>query len=458
MKPLLTMLLFSAVLAGTGLAAQPADRPNLVFIIADDCTYRDISCYGGQAHTPHLNQLATEGIRMTRCFQAAPMCSPTRHNIYTGLYPVSSGAYPNHTFVKEGTESIAHYLEPLGYRIALSGKKHINPKTAFPFEYSGRRNNPDMEAIDQLMAESKEAGTPFCLFACSNEPHSPWNKGDASQYPLDDLELPPNWVDTPTTRKHYADYLAEITYFDSQVGEVLDRLQKHDLSDDTLVMVVSEQGSGFPFAKWTLYDNGIRSAMLVRWPGKIQAGTVSDAMVEYVDVCPTFLEAAGAERPSVLQGASMLPVLLGEADAHKQYVYAIQTTKGIHHWKDPYPIRSIRDSRYKLIWNLAPENTFRNACVRKETFQSWQQASEEGDQKAQRLTHLYQHRPELELYDVSEDPYEMNNLAEVPEHAAVVEKLHGKLRDWMARQGDEGLATEVAAKQHQWRHVRKQKN
>lgn len=461
MKRLLMMLLVSVALvggAGLGRAAQSTGRPNLVFIIADDCTYRDIGCYGGQAHTPNIDRLATEGIRMTKCFQAAPMCSPTRHNIYTGLYPVSSGAHPNHTFVKEGTRSIVHYLKPLGYRVALSGKKHINPRKAFPFEYSGRQNNPDMEAIDKLMSESKQNENPFCLFACSNEPHSPWNKGDASRYAADELELPPNWVDTPVIRKHYADYLAEVTYFDDQVGQVLELLDKHGLEDNTLVIVTSEQGSSFPFAKWTLYDAGIQSGMIVRWPGKIQPDSVSDAMVEYVDVCPTFLEAAGAPTPPELEGASMLPVLLGQTDTHKQYTYAIQTTKGIINWEAPYPIRSIRDSKYKLIWNLAPNNTFRNVCVREDYFQSWRDAAARGDEKAKQLTHKYQHRPEFELYDITEDPNEMNNRAQNPEYETVVEDLKGKLQAWMDRQGDEGLVTERKADQRQWRNVRRSRN
>lgn len=444
-------------LAVSHATAAPADeRPNFVFIIADDCTWRDIGCYGGQAHTPHIDRLATEGIRLTHCFQAAPMCSPTRHNIYTGLYPVKSGAYPNHTFVKDGTKSIVQYLKPLGYRLALSGKKHVNPKDILRFEYSGRRN-PDLGEVDTLFAECRESETPFCLFACSNEPHSPWNKGDPSRYEPDELELPPNWADTPVIRRNYAKYLAEVTYFDGQVGRILDLLDTHELSDETLVMVVSEQGSAFPFAKWTLYDAGIRSAMIARWPGRIEPGMTSDALVEYVDICPTFIEAAGGTPPANLDGKSLLPALLGETDSHKKYVYGIQTTKGINNWKDPYPVRSIRSRRYKLIWNIAPENTFRNACVRKDYFQSWERAAGAGHEKARRLTRKYQHRPEFELYDVTEDPYEMNNLADDPKHASNVADLKGRLEAWMQRQGDEGLATEVAAKKHQWRYVRKKR-
>ena len=89
-------------------------KPNIVFIIADDCTFRDLGCYGGQAHTPNIDKLAGQGMRFTRCFQTAPMCSPTRHNIYTGIPPVVSGAYPNHTFVAPETKSVVQYLSKLG--------------------------------------------------------------------------------------------------------------------------------------------------------------------------------------------------------------------------------------------------------------------------------------------------------------------------------------------------------
>ena len=129
-------------------------QPNLVFIMADDLTLRDIGGYDGQAHTPNIDKLAGQGIRMTRCFQAASMCSPTRHSIYTGLYPVKSGAYPNHTFVKDDVKSVIHYLKPLGYRVALSGKTHIGPKKEFTFDYSKKPGCPDMAAIDKHDGES----------------------------------------------------------------------------------------------------------------------------------------------------------------------------------------------------------------------------------------------------------------------------------------------------------------
>ncbi|MBL6765230.1 MAG: sulfatase [Verrucomicrobiae bacterium] len=443
------LLLLVSVLLTADLAAF--DRPNFLFIIADDLTHRDLGCYGGQAHTPNIDGLAGEGMRFTRCFQAAPMCSPTRHNIYTGLYPVKSGAYPNHTFAKDGTKSVVHYLKPLGYRVALSGKQHIAPAEVFPFERSGKQNNPDMEAVDKLFRECRENGTPFCLFACSNEPHTPWNKGDRSKYPPEKIKLPKHFVDTPETREGMSRYLAEITYFDGQVGELLKLLGKHGLASNTLVMVVSEQGASLPFGKWTCYDTGLQSAMVVRWPGKVKAGAVTDAMVEYVDVLPTFVSAAGGKPAKVLDGRSFLPVLAGETDRHKSHVYGLMTTRGIINGSDHFGIRSVRDGRFKYIWNLTPEIEFRNACVKSPEFESWEAAAAKGDADAAEKVRRYKQRPGEELYDVSVDPLEWKNLANDPKFAEIKSELRARLDDWMTSQGDQGQQTELEAGEHQHR-------
>ena len=119
-----------------------------------------------------------------------------------------------------------------------------------------------MDAVDRLLKECQDHATPFALFACSNEPHTPHDKGDVSAYPAEDIELPPHYVDTPEVRTAFARYLAEITFFDDQVGQCLDLIRRHGLEESTLVMVVSEQGNSFPFAKWTCYDKGLQSGMV----------------------------------------------------------------------------------------------------------------------------------------------------------------------------------------------------
>ncbi len=447
MKPL-RMVTAVWLLFGLSSLVAAAARPNLVFIIADDCTFRDLGCYGGQAQTPNIDRLASEGMQFQRCFQAAPMCSPTRHNIYTGLYPVRSGAYPNHTFAQAGTQSVAHYLQALGYRVALSGKTHIAPREVFPFEYSGKNNNPDMAAVEKLFAEGSASAQPFCLFACSNEPHSPWNKGDASQYPPEAVTLPPYLADTPVVRENFSRYLAEITYYDQQVGQILKLLDQYQLRESTLVMVVSEQGNSFPFAKWTCYGNGLQSALIVRWPGVVAPGSSSTAMVEYSDVTPTFIEAAGGTPPAELDGRSFVGVLNGSRNHHRDFTYGMMTTRGIIHGSDSYPIRTVRGERFRLIWNLNHTATFSNACTQSDYFESMIAAAAAGDSVARELVDRYQHRPEYELYDCLADPLEMNNLADRAEYADEIQRLKGNLLEWMVAQGDRGVETELDALLH----------
>ena len=432
------------------------EQPNIVLMIADDCTYLDMEVYGGQARTPTLNKLAKEGLTFNRCFQTAPMCSPTRHNIYTGLYPVRSGAWPNHTRVYPGTKSIAHYLGDSGYRVALSGKGHISPRESFPFEYSNdfSTNTPETRPffpnLKKFIAECRSADTPFCLVACSNEPHSPYTMGDASAYPPESLKLPPSWVDTPATRASYSKYLAEITYYDWQCGALLSLLDDFGLRDNTLVIVVSEQGSAFPFAKWTCFELGLASGMIARWPEKVKPGTSTDALVEYVDLVPTFLEAAGAT-PRDLDGKSFLPVLRGASKEHKKYTFGLQTTRGIINGTEAFGIRSCGNARYRYIRNLHPEATFTNAVTRKggdgkaNFWVSWQEKALQGDAHARAMVAKYQRRPAEELYDVKQDPHCLVNLIEDEDLTGVRKELSTQLDRWMKSQGDKGAATEEIA-------------
>lgn len=437
-----------------------AKKPNIVLIIADDATYRDLEVFGGQAKTPHLNKLADEGLKLNQCFQAAPMCSPTRHNLYTGIYPVKSGAYPNHTYVKDGVKSLPHYLKPLGYRIALSGKTHIYPKVSFPFEYSdapssdggNKKGDIDFEAIDVLLQECSDAGLPFCLIVASKEPHGPLNRGDPSAYPADELTLRPYHVDTPEMRTEFSKYLAEITVFDQQVGHTIELLDKHGLRENTLVLVLSEQGNAFSHAKWSCYEDGVKSGAIVRWPGEVEAGSETDAVVEYVDVVPTFLEIAGADVPEVLDGKSFVPVLKGLADSHKDYVYALHTTIGIQNNSGDFGIRAIRSSKYRYIWNLNPEGQFQCAIDKNRWFKSWVEKAESGDQNALGIISRYRNRPEVELYDVVNDPDNRVNLADDPKYAAVRESLKTRLEAWMAEQGDLGRETERTAENRLYRN------
>lgn len=437
--------------------AQKTEKPNLVLFLADDCSYFDLGCYGSiDAKTPNIDKFAEEGIRFTKGYQAAPMCSPTRHNLYTGLWPVKTGAYPNHTFAKEGTLSIVQHLKPAGYQVALIGKSHVQPKSVFPWDIYQpltETNDIDFAAVDSFINACTENHQPFCLFVTSNQPHTPWNKGNPELFNPEKIKLPPYYVDIPETRNLFCKYLAEINYMDSEFGTLLGKLNQYKVADKTVVVYLSEQGNSLPFAKWTCYDAGVHSAYVVRWPGTVKPKSTSDALVEYVDIVPTFLEIAGVAPAAPLDGKSIVPLLTGKTKEHKQYTFSLQTTRGIYSGSDHYGIRSVADKKYRYIVNLSPDATFQNTESEGRLFQLWKEKAAT-DANAQWIIHKYQHRPAIELYDLENDKYCLANIAGKPENQAVVERMDKALKEWMAACGDKGQATEMEALQHQFKNSR----
>ncbi len=443
----LSALLFTSI-AGSAWADKKA--PNVLFFLADDCSYPDLELYGGPAKTPNLNKLAKGGMTFNRCYQAASMCSPTRHCLYTGLYPVRSGAYPNHARAYENVRSIPHYLSESGYRVALAGKTHIEPKTVFPFEYLKEFADPITEEVQEVngwrypnifrMLQESVSGQPVCLFLCSNEPHGPYTKGDPKPY--ENAQLSPQQLEHH--RESYAKYLAEVTYFDGQVGEVMRMLETLNLRENTLVFAATEQGSSYPFGKWTCYEVGVASGLVASWPGIVPPGSKTDAIVEYVDVVPTILDAVGAETPDSLDGRSFLPVLKGKKNRHKEYAYSLQTTIGVNGVKQAYGIRSVVNERYRLVLNLFPENEFSIPTSRRLT----EETNTMGDPE-RLFARRFAKRPKWELFDVANDLYCEHNLAENPEYRPQKNLLANALDEWMVSQNDQGRRTELAAEQRQ---------
>jgi uncharacterized sulfatase len=452
------------------LVAESA-KPNIVIFIADDLSWHDVACFGGptDAKTPNLDRLAGEGIKLTGFFSSASVCAPTRQALLTGLYPVRSGAYPNNSFVKPGTKSLPHYLTALGYRSACIGKTHFAPRANYPFTkflpMTGERpeakgeDGGDGEIDTQAMTRfiQSQAGQPFCLYIAPHEPHAPWTKGDPSAYALRKLKIPPYLVDTDVTRHWLAAYYAEVSCLDAEVGEVLKMLENTGHSHDTLFLFVSEQGSSMPHAKWTCYDPGIRVAAIARWPGKIKPGSENAALVQYVDVLPTLLEAAGGQPPSSpggIDGRSLLGVLLGRTDRHRDYVFAQHTARGIINGPAAYGTRSVRDARWKLIVNLEPGAEFSNILTAKAglyggLLASWRKKGEAGDAFAESRAAFYTKRPAVELYDLRTDPWELTNVAADPGNAGTINRLRAQLDAWMKQQGDQGDKTEREANERQ---------
>lgn len=428
------------------LCAQAQEKTNFVIIIGDDCSRSDLSCYGSpNGKTPYLDVLAGAGLKFNNCFQATAMSSPTRHCLYTGLYPLRSGAYPNHTYVYDDVKSFVQYFRPAGYRTALYGKEHVAPKKVFDYEYLGeyKKGIMDYAKMEDFIRSAKDS--PFFLVVGSHESHSPWNLGTPELWDAEKIELPPLLVDTPETRQAYVKYLAEVKVLDEQVRNVAKVLENTGKADNTVFIFLSEQGNSFPFAKWTCYSEGLHSGMLMRWPGKIARGSTTEAIVEYADILPTLVDIAGIpHNPEDFDGKSFYPLLKNQTQEHKEYTYSMQTSRGIFDGPDYYGIRSVANKQYRYIYNLTPEATFQNTATRTNWWKSWESKAQTDDFARKQVEH-YQHRPQEELYDVKNDPYEMNNLAQDKKYARTKKQLKNELFKWMESQGDKGQQTEMDA-------------
>ncbi|WP_170110373.1 sulfatase-like hydrolase/transferase [Flavilitoribacter nigricans] len=458
------LLFFVCLQLSIGLTAQ-AEKPNFLLILSDDLTYHDLGCYGNeQVKTPHIDQLAREGMLFEYCFNSSPMCAPTRMSLYSGIHPVRNGGHPNHSGVYDHIRSMPHYLGGLDYEVALLGKQHYLPLENFPFDHLGGISHDNGNGLDLDLTKArdfiqKNKNNPWCLVVASNQSHTPWNQGDTTQYDLDKLYLPPYLIDTEETRRGLRRYYAEITYFDRQLGTVLEYLEASGQSENTVVIYLSEQGSNLPHSKWTLYDSGLRSAAIVRYPDRIAANSTTTAMIQYVDVLPTMLEMAGAEPEAFdFDGESFLPVLAGKQQQHRQYVYGVQTSRGIFNGPEAYGIRSVRNERFKLIWNLNYDQDFSNTVIAKNgpygIYGSWKAAAESGNAAARAEVDRYQTRPEWELYDLEHDPFEMKNMIGYPAAHTLIEELKPKLQAWMEQQGDMGDLTEWSAVTRQLKKFR----
>ncbi|MFT4092939.1 MAG: sulfatase [Niabella sp.] len=460
----IVLLLITAIFGAGKLTGQPVStRPNILFIMADDLTMRDIEPYGSrQVRTPNLLQLAQEGICMDNMYNLVPVCAPTRQTLLTGLGPVRNGAYPNHSEIYEGIKTLPVYFKELGYRTALIGKKHFGPLPSFPFDFLGGRDGDngkgqdvDLSKAEQYISESGDQ--PFFLMFTSNQPHTPWNRGNRKVYDPEKIVLAPNMIDTKLTRERMVDYFAEITYLDSLVGYCLNIIDRAGKKDNTIVIFASEQGNSFPFSKWTLYDQGLRSGFIVRWPGKVQPGTRNEAMVQYTDILPTLLDIAGKAPAGIntgsedtygntgFDGVSFKEVLLGKSNHIHNYVFGINTTRGIIKGSEAYASRSVKNDRYLYIRNLNFKERYANVVTSSPLFKQWLDADPVRATK-------YIIRPEEELYDVVNDPWQLTNLAADPGYKKVKQELLKQLEAFMKQQGDEGIKTEMNALSRQPRH------
>ncbi|TWT89218.1 sulfatase-like hydrolase/transferase [Neorhodopirellula pilleata] len=428
-----------AAIAATPDGQAGSRKPDMVVFLSDDHTWRDSSVYGSpDIRTPNMQRLASAGMTFEQAFVASPSCAPSRAALLTGMYPANNGAEPNHSRPHADLKKLPAYLQEAGYQVVSFGKVgHYRQTTEYGFDIARHFNYHEDVAVDEavMWLKDRKSTKPLCLFVGTNWPHVPWPT-DTEDIDQDELVVPPNHIDTPTSRTWRARYVAAIGKMDQELGKVYDAAREV-LGDDVFFLHTSDHGAQWPFGKWNLYEDGVRTPLIVSWPGRIANGTRTNAMVSWIDILPTLLDVADEASPTDIDGRSFLPVLQGKTAEHRDVIYTTHSGDGSF---NVFPIRAARTADgCKYIRNLHPEFRFLSH-VTKNTgdsgyWSSWVDAATT-DPDAREKVRNYQIRPAEEFYNTNTDPYEQVNLVNEPRYQSELDSLRKSIDGWMRETGD----------------------
>ena len=448
-------------------------QPNILFAIADDWSFYHSSYENyPEIHTPNFDKVANQGIYFQRAYCNAPSCTASRASILTGkngwelkeggvlwgLLPIEFEVYPE-------------LLEENGYHVGYTGKGWAPGS----IEAAGRTQNPAGKAYNDLKKEMYpelkiEKGTvsmidyaanfeqflesrikdqPFCFWYGGWEPHRKYDDGIGKRVGKDPtkLILPRSFPDDSITRSDVLDYLFEVEIFDLHLGRMLHHLEDIGELENTLVLVTSDNGMPFPRSKANLYEYGTHMPLAIMWKGRVKGGRKVMDIVNLADIAPTVLEAAGLEIPKAMTSKSLLPLVLSDKEGQidPKHNWTV-TYRERHAWVHPggaiAPVRALRQDDWLLIWNLIPEmwpagdidpqynfnQTAFGDCDNGPTkfdIMALEDASPVFYQKA------FGKRPEYELYNIAEDPYQMNNLVDDDNYNGLLTDLQKKLKDYL---------------------------
>ena len=431
-------LLFLILFLGYGACDQQQEqRPNILWITIEDWS-PDLSCYGTKGiATPHVDKLASQGVRYETAFTTSPVCSTSRSAMMTGFHQNYIGAHQHRTHEKQplpyGIKPIPKLFEEAGYFTTIMSRKT---------DCNFVPNSREALFMDQKDWSGREPGQPFFARITFGGTHRAWRRDPNRPIDIDDVELPPYYPDTEFVRRDWANGLEQMQLVDRQVGELLKKLEDEGLAENTIVFFIGDHGRCHIRGKQFLYDGGIRIPMIMRWPQKVKPGQVSNDLVMSIDICATILEAAGIEAPVPLHGKS----LLSKDVSDRKYVFAARDKMDETH----DAMRSIRSKDYKLILNLMPERAY---CQ----FNRYKEASYpilaemnamnlRGELTPEQALFFASTKPEVELFDLKKDPFEVNNVASDLDYASVKEELLAALEDWRKNViNDQGVSEDFRA-------------
>tara|TARA_B100001123_G_scaffold394898_1_gene476003 strand:+ start:4486 stop:5964 length:1479 start_codon:yes stop_codon:yes gene_type:complete len=445
MSHLLIFLSLIFCFATSQLAGATIDRPNILWIVIDDMGL-EFSCYGEDViETPNIDRLASEGVRFTNAFLTAPVCSTARSSMITGMYQTTIGAHnhqsgraKNKIYLPEPVVPIPQLFQDAGYFTSNGNYPKRSEglgKSDYNFEWS--------ESIyDAPYYFKREINQPFFgqlqLLGGKHRHPAAWVKTDAKKFlgaktNLKDVKLPPYYPRDSLILDDWAQYLDTVRYTDQLVGEIVDRLEQDGEMEDTLIILFGDNGISHARGKQFVYDEGIRTPLIIRGPG-IERGVVRDDLIEHIDLAATSLALAGVSVPEWMQGDDFL----SSNYRTKEAVFSARDRCG----ETVDMTRSVHTKRYHYIRNFFPDRPYLQPTNYKDTKPILIRIRElhaQGKLNAlQEDLLLAPTRPVEELYDTVEDPYETVNLADNPDYASVLLSMRQRLESWMKHTKDPG--------------------
>lgn len=431
------LLGFSLLVSAASAESGPDQRLNILFLVSDDLGLQ-LGCYGDAvAKTPEIDRLAAEGLRFETAYVSQSSCSSSRSTMLTGLFPHQNGqlglANRGYT-MKPGMKTLPAMLNSADYRTGIIGKLHVNPEEDFPFDFADKRIRATRE-VARVAGQAEgfwnaSADQPWFLMINYFDPHVEFIEQvdglPEHPYTADDVEaFPFQGIDTPEQRAHIAGYYNGVARVDAGIGILMRKLAASGQADRTLVIFMGDNGPPFVRAKTAGTAPAYHVPLIVRWPG-VTRGEVSSALVSAADLVPTFRAVAGLEADRSLPGTSLVPVLHQSDFPHRRYLFAEHTA----HRADMYfPQRIVRDQQFKLTVNLMNARTFGIAVDGDPAENVLHDPAWAGTPAQQALKLLHDPAPE-ELYDLSRDPYEFENLASQPVHRETLIRLRTALQVW----------------------------
>ncbi len=430
-------------------AAGADDRPNILWISCEDIS-PNLGCYGDRhAITPNLDQLAAEGVRFDRAFTTAGVCAVVRSGIITGMYPPAIGSQHMRSRIipPPNVKAFPELLRAAGYFCTNRSKTDYQfESTPSIWDRQGKqhddwreRSEPDQPFFSVInLTVSHESQVRHSEEVHANVIQQIGKENQRDPNALGDA-IPAYLPNTPAVRKNWAWYHDNITLMDKMSGEILQRLDEDGLADNTLVVFWSDHGMGLPRGKRWIYDTGTLVPVIIRWPGKLEPDTTRGDLVSVLDLPPTMLRAAGVDVPSYMQGR----VILGDsAAAEPSYLFFHRDRMD-----EVYELqRAARDRRWKYIRNFEPEKTYAQRLDYMDAMpamKEWRRLAAAEKLVGGQKNWFAVPKPIEELYDTEKDPWELDNLAELPQYAQRLARMREATENWQQQIGDTGLVPEA---------------